>query len=477
MRTMTKPNNFVTSQVSVADTRTETLMGKDYLVVPVVALNEMVLVSASSEVPELALAEEFGANPLAWNGRPVVVNHPEIDGSKVSASLVEVVDKEKIGEIYNSILDGKKLKLEAWIDTDRVKVLGGTIQATVDKLESGEEIIEVSTGLFANVEQKTGEFEGKEYQGIWRNIVPDHLAILSEATGACSINDGCGAPRVNKGAEACPTCSDDKPKSIFARIKDSLLKITGTGMTDGTKRSLLGVALRQKFGTAWVWLEAVYSDTVIYYNDDGLFELEYTMTEDQVTFGDEPKPVVARVEFTPPLTVNEGDEMDKEKFVNALIANEGSKFEEGDKVWLMELDEDKLKKLEVAEPVADPVANADGDKPAGEPEDDPDDDKGTVVSLEQYIAAAPAEVGSVLTEGLRLQKEKREILVKGVIANARNSFTEEQLEAMDTTTLENLAKLAEVDDYSGRPVPRAQEDTNVPPTPPLVFPPKQAQAS
>ena len=457
-------------------------MGKDYLVVPVVALNEMVLISATSEVPELALAEEFGANPLAWNGRPVVVNHPEIDGSKVSASLVEVVDKEKIGEIYNSILDGKKLKLEAWIDTDRVKTLGGTIQETVDRLESGEEIIEVSTGLFASSEQKIGEFEGKQYEGIWRNVVPDHLAILSEATGACSINDGCGAPRVNTGAEACPTCSDDKPKSIFARIKDSLLKITGTGMTDGTKRSLLNVALRQKFDTAWVWLEAVYPDTVIYYNDDGLFELEYTMTEDQVTFGDEPKPVVARVEFTPPLTVNEGDEMDKEKFVNALIANEGSKFEEGDKVWLMELDEDKLKKLEVAEPEpAEPAANSggeptDGDDPPGC--DDPDGDKGTVVSLEQYIAAAPTEVGSVLTEGVRLQKEKRETLVAGVIANARNSFTKEQLEAMDTPTLENMAKLAEVDDYSGRSVPRVLEDPNAPPKPPLVFPPKPAaQAS
>ena len=43
---MKKPNNFITSQIKVAGTREETLMGRNHLVVPVVALVEMVLQSS-----------------------------------------------------------------------------------------------------------------------------------------------------------------------------------------------------------------------------------------------------------------------------------------------------------------------------------------------------------------------------------------------------------------------------------------------
>ena len=464
---MTVPNNFITSQVKVADTREETLMGRKHLVVPVVALVEMVLQSSTSENPELALAEEFGANPLSWNGRPIVVNHPEINGEKVSASLPEVVDKEKIGEIYNTILDGKKLKLEAWIDLERAEGLGGTIYETVQKLQEGEEVVEVSTGLFSNVEEKAGQFNEEDYQGIWRNIVPDHLAILSEATGACSIEDGCGAPRAN--AAPCPCPPDPTNKSLFAKVVDkfNMFRIAGTGMTNEAKRNFLSTAIREKLGTRWVWLMAVYEDTVVFETDDGLFELSYSMSDSEVTFSeDEPTPVVAQVDFVPPLTVNkEGSlAMDKDAFIDKLIANEGSEFEEEDKEWLKELEEDHLKKFaSLAEVDPDP-------EPAAVPDPDESTDLAPV-TLEQYIADAPEEVGSVLSEGIRLQQEKRSTLVEGVIANEKNAFTKEQLEGMDTPTLENLAKLAEVEDYSGRGAPRAQaSDPDAPPPMPKVFP-------
>ena len=345
---MTIPNNFIASQVKIADTREETLMGHKHLVVPVVALVEMVLQSSTSENPELALAEEFGANPLSWNGRPVVVNHPEIDGEKVSASLPQIVDKEKIGEIYNTTLDDKKLKLEAWIDLERAENLGGTIYETVQRLQKGEEIIEVSTGLFSNVEDKSGKFNEEDYQGIWRNVVPDHLAILSEGTGACSIEDGCGVPRSNAAA-AC-ACDDDGSKSLFAKVKDkwNMFRIAGTGMTDKAKRNFLSQAIRDKLDSNWVWLMAVYEDTVVFETDDGLFELGYSMSDDSVTFSDEePTAVVAQVDFVPPLTVNNGGNiaMDKDKFIDKLIANQGNKFEENDKEWLGKLDEENLVKF------------------------------------------------------------------------------------------------------------------------------------
>ena len=72
--------------------RTNTLYGKDQLIVPVVALVEGVLQAMNAATPELALAEEFGKFPAGWNGRPVVMNHPIIDKNPVSANSPSVLE-------------------------------------------------------------------------------------------------------------------------------------------------------------------------------------------------------------------------------------------------------------------------------------------------------------------------------------------------------------------------------------------------
>ena len=68
-----------------------------------------------------------------------------------------------------------------------------------------------------------------------------------------------------------------------------------------------------------------------------------------------------------------------------------------------------------------------------------------------------------------------------MIANEKNTFTEDELKAMVTPTLESMAKLAGNEDYSGRGAPRTQTtDPNAPPPMPKVFearkPPAQAAA-
>jgi len=40
-------------------------------------------------------------------------------------------------------------------------------------------------------------FRGERFTEIDRRIIPDHLALLTEEQGACSWEDGCGAPRLN----------------------------------------------------------------------------------------------------------------------------------------------------------------------------------------------------------------------------------------------------------------------------------------
>lgn len=182
--------------------REETLLGRDYLVVPCIAMVEGVRFGANQNDAELGLASEFGELPIAWANRPLVLNHPQIDGDFVSANLPEVLEDYQFGVTMNPELKDNKLHLEAWIDLERVADLGGEFEETLQRIQDEEEV-EVSVGFFCEVEKKRGKFRGQVYSGIWRNIKPDHLAILSEGiTGACSVADGCGIPRINQLDEA-----------------------------------------------------------------------------------------------------------------------------------------------------------------------------------------------------------------------------------------------------------------------------------
>jgi hypothetical protein len=62
-------------------------------------------------------------------------------------------------------------------------------------LQKGGEL-QVSTGMLAGLDGASGTWNGEDYVGAVRVIVPDHLALLPGGTGACSWSDGCGV-RVN----------------------------------------------------------------------------------------------------------------------------------------------------------------------------------------------------------------------------------------------------------------------------------------
>lgn len=170
-----------------AGVRREVFEGREHLVVPVVMIVEGVLNNA------LVASEEFGRYPESWNGRPVPVLHPEREGTPVSANQPDVIERNTIGQLFNTFVDNGKLKSEAWIDTDKARRLGHG--ALLEALEAGE-VIEVSTGYFSDSEGRAGTFNGQEYREIHRNIRPDHLALLPGEEGACSVADGCGT-RVN----------------------------------------------------------------------------------------------------------------------------------------------------------------------------------------------------------------------------------------------------------------------------------------
>jgi hypothetical protein len=64
--------------------------GKQYLIAPVTMMIEGV--HHGSHGPVLHLIDELGKFPEAWNGMPVVVDHPQMDGVSVSANYPDIID-------------------------------------------------------------------------------------------------------------------------------------------------------------------------------------------------------------------------------------------------------------------------------------------------------------------------------------------------------------------------------------------------
>ena len=182
-----------------AKTHRETVGGIVYLVAPTVLLKQAVLND------EMVLADEIAAHFKAWNGRPVLVPHPEVNGVKVSANDPAILAHQQVGKLFNTTFDGGKLRGELWIDEVKAKGVSGGLEV-LRRLQSNSPT-EISTAYFRDSELTAGVWNGKHYESIARNLRPDHVAILLEAKGACNWQDGCGVPRVNE--EGNVTVSND----------------------------------------------------------------------------------------------------------------------------------------------------------------------------------------------------------------------------------------------------------------------------
>lgn len=164
------------------------LGGRDHFVVPTILITEGVHNNV------LYTAEELAKFPQSWNGEPVVIWHPELNGKPVTANSPEIYEKQTVGKLYNCTFSDGKLRGECWIDCEKVK----EVSPEVVKMLQEEKPIEVSTGLFVEDEQKEGLWNGEKYLRIAHHFRPDHLALLPGGKGACSWDDGAGMPRLNQ---------------------------------------------------------------------------------------------------------------------------------------------------------------------------------------------------------------------------------------------------------------------------------------
>jgi hypothetical protein len=167
----------------------KTLNGRRYAVAPLTLIVPGVLNGSSGAL--FYPTEEIARNVQAWNGVPLTVDHPQsFDGQFISGRTSEALDKHGIGVVLNASEKDGKLVAEGWFDLELTAKLAPSI---LDSLNSSRPI-ELSTGLFTKNEKapQGANFMGTPYDFIARSYRPDHLAVLPNKVGACSVNDGCG---------------------------------------------------------------------------------------------------------------------------------------------------------------------------------------------------------------------------------------------------------------------------------------------
>jgi hypothetical protein len=477
-------NRVVKVQADTSLIRDESFMGVAYKVVPVVALVEGVLQGANSTAPELALAAEFGKIPEGWNYRPLVHDHPQINGIFVSAGSPGILEDWSLGFTFNAQVEDNKLKIEAWINPLRAEELGESAQNTYNKLLAGE-MVEVSVGCFTDVIPSKGihvqNGAKKAYEGVWVNVVPDHLAILSEGkTGACSVEAGCGANRVNMGsvtntvdtvpvilfnrtleptvacANACTcggnTMSED-PAAIVAQEREetaqriAALEFThrvaeiSPEVTFDNAYNIIHTALREKFPASYPWIVALTTEQVVfehYVEGSGYsyMALNYSLSsEGSVEFTGEPAPVNIITKIVPRINeydVPSGDVLNQIEEDSQMAEETGSAGTPSAEGGITPTS------VEGASATQPAVQTVQVNRP---------------VTVEQYLAGAPAEIRTVLEGGLRLHTQHKNSLIKGLMDSKRCRFSEEQLQSYSTEELEAMAELANVTTFEGRGVP------------------------
>ena len=168
--------------------RTEQLEGRTHFVMPTVMILEGVW--SGSRGPVFYGRDELEQSVPFWNGKPVVVYHPDM-GSQGFASHPEVFNRQKVGTLFNTRFDGKRLLADVWIDVERVKKVDNRVLETI----RNQRVMEVSTGLCFAHDNQTGVWNGEGYLMAAKNLQPDHLAILPDKIGACSVAAGAGLIR------------------------------------------------------------------------------------------------------------------------------------------------------------------------------------------------------------------------------------------------------------------------------------------
>lgn len=398
--------------------------------------------------------DEMSKTPAAWDHKPIVVYHPELNGEGISACNSVVINQRKVGIMMNTTFESKpnRIKSEAWIEQPRAEVVDPRIMAAI----TANEMMELSTGVFIDNEPTPGEWNGEKYTAIARNFRPDHLALLPDKLGACSIADGAGLMR---NAERANKPGFDKLKAVMKELGLATNEMSYSNISDTLRDSL-----RAKYGITQdngplVWVCDVYSNFVIYEYDNKLFRLSYSSSDTGITLGSE-KPVevkrVTEYRTVEGAFVGNQDQTkqsnmnaeEKKIAVDAIVANKESGWVEADRTALLAMNDKQLTTLAKAatpESKEKPPVVINKEKT---PVDPPTVTTVTVTkeptkpaTLEEYVSSAPPEIQEVLRNSTQLLNEEKTKLVATITANKNNTFTKEYLDQRPLGELRGMARL------------------------------------
>ena len=456
--------------------RYDTLEGKKCMVVPMVMLTEGV--HAGSKGPLYYPPEELGKTPVVWNHKPIVIYHPTMNGQSISACDPDVINTRKVGVILNTRFQKGKLTAEAWLDPDRLKDVDSRV---LNDVKAGR-MVEVSTGLFTDNDDEDGTWNGEKYLAVARNFRPDHLAILPDQKGACSIADGAGLLR------------NSAKGSVARAILDRALVMVENELSHSELFERLNVALRKSCGgskgdpaaISASWVTDVFDTYFIYSKDGKLYKQQYVNSGDNVSLKGTPVEVKRITVYEPvgSMKVNtsrKGKEPrmnKKKKMVNALIANQRTAWDEEDRNFLLGLpktrlqsllvnadseEEDDEKLVDEEEELTDMIDEEEDDdvppqfkkkkkdETVAENEDDEDEkdeelpfeeDEEEVTNVEHYISRAPQAIRDVLREGVTAHNAEKSKLVNAITANKANRFSKDYLMRKPISELRCIASLA-----------------------------------
>jgi hypothetical protein len=414
---------------------------QDYLVAPCVMLVAGVLNGG------LVLNEAIV--PEDWNHVPVCVNHPaDTTGMAVSARSPDVLSTCGMGHVFHArrgqgLRGGHavvSLVGDLWINLADAQRCGGEALQAVQMLEA-QHSLEVSTAFYPDVATQAGVFHGSQYTEVYTRLRPDHLALLPNAVGACSWdNGGCGAPRLNHNdADHACACLDAE-----CVCQQGVMPMEDT-------------APRSRWQRFWSFVQEFMPDEDPEDAPESQ-DADVPAVEDAVTTATVP-PQAQDGDTTPmpepsdaPQDIPDSEPSEEETplmpptptvkaRVDALITNERTIWTELDRPDLEQLPESVLIRME-HQPLPSLPTVQSGPR-----------------TLAEVLTDLKPEDRDALEDAIVNQQERKEQLLGVLLANKQNPFSREELQVMKIKRLEQLVVMSG-DPLPGQPQPLTPANYN-----------------
>lgn len=276
-------------------------------------------------------ADQLAKGVATLNGKPAPAGHPKnAAGQYISALNGEALLAAYIGSICtNARHEGGRTLVDIVVNEAQARAHPDGLKL-VERLDAAiagnnADPIHVSTGLFVEPITANGESLGKKYSRIATNLQYDHLAILLNAIGAGTPEQGVGMFLNADGSEeeietvtvnAEP--EDRRNEGLLASAKALIRRLLGNGTSDVSFDQITSALYALLPDSAW--LQEVFDRYAVWRDRDGkLYRQDYSVSsEGSVAWSSNPVEVARRVEYHP--ITNREDDPVKETIIAALNA-------------------------------------------------------------------------------------------------------------------------------------------------------------